>query len=37
MDRVGNEYIFSILGDLNEWTGYRVRAGITGAFEFQDR
>ena len=33
VDRVGNGYILSMLGDLNGWTGDRERAGITSAFE----
>ena len=33
LDTVGNGYRLCILGNLNGWIGYIVRAGITGAFE----
>ena len=31
-NRVGNGYRLCVLGDLNGWTGDRMRASITGAF-----
>ena len=32
MDRVGNGYKLCMLGDLNGWIRYRMRASIIGAF-----
>ena len=32
VDRVGNWYKLSVMGDLNGSIGYRVRTSITGAF-----
>ena len=32
LDNVWNGYRLCILGDLNGWTGVKIRAGITGAF-----
>ena len=37
LDRVGNGYRQCIQEDLNGWIGDSMRAGITGAFEFQER
>ena len=37
VDRVGNGYSLCVVGNRNEWVGDRVRVGITGALEFQEK
>ena len=37
VDREGNGYKLCVLCDLNGWVGDRLRAGITGGLDFQEK